>query len=213
MPHDQPVIAVEAADGHCFELIHVAPEKPAASLMFMPGMGLSARQYIPLAQALGEHGIEVFIHEWRGLGSSSLRADRAIDWGYRELLELDLTAALGRTLERACDSRLLLGGHSLGSQFAALLAATRHSDCAGLVVIAGGSPYWRCYRGARALLLRTVFTALPLVARAVGHFPGRQMGFAGREARGVMADWAFTGRTGSYNVDSIDQDLEAAMAE
>ena len=212
MPHDQPVIAVEAADGHRYELIHLRPAEATASLLFLPGMGLSARQYIPFAQSLGERGIEVFIHEWRGLGSSSLRAGRDVNWGYRELLEFDLAAALDQTLRHAHDTRLMLGGHSLGSQFGALLAATRYPDCAGLVVVAGGAPYWRCFRGSRAVLLRSVFTMLPLIARAVGHFPGRQLGFAGREARNVMIDWAETGRRGSYNLDSIAADLEAAMA-
>lgn len=212
MPHDQPVVAVEAADGHRFELIHVRAAVPAASLLFLPGMGLTARQYIDLAQVLAGHGIEVFLHEWRGLGSSSLRAERSVNWGYRELLQLDLAAALEQISTRTREGRLILGGHSLGSQFAALLGATAPERCAGLVVVAGGSPYWRCFRGWRALLLWTAFVTLPLVGHAVGHYPGRRLGFAGREARGVMSDWALTGRRGSYNLGAIDHDLESAMA-
>lgn len=212
MPHDQPTIAVEAEDGHRFELIHVAAAAPIASLLFLPGMGLSARQYIKLASALTEHGIEVFIHEWRGLGSSNLRAARGVNWGYRELLEIDLVATIDQAVKKARHPRLILGGHSLGSQFAALLGAIAPDRCAGLVVVAGGSPYWRCFRGWRALLLWAAFFSLPLVGRAVGYYPGRRLGFAGREARDVMADWAFTGRYGSYNLGSIDRDLESSMA-
>lgn len=212
MPHDQPIIAVEAADGHRFELIHVPAAAPAASLLFLPGMGLTARQYIALAHALAQHHIEVFIHEWRGLGSSSRRASRQSDWSYRDLLQTDLTAALEQARKRARHARLILGGHSLGSQFAALLGAAAPEHCAGVVVVAGGSPYWRCFSGWRALLLRAAFFGMPLVARLAGHYPGRRLGFAGREARGVISDWALTGRRGGYNLSSIDHDLEAALS-
>ena len=35
---------------------------------------------------LAAQGIAVFVHEWRGNGSSTQRAGRRQDWGYRELL-------------------------------------------------------------------------------------------------------------------------------
>src|SRR3546814_2801488 len=71
-----------------------------------------------LADALAARGVAVFVHEWRGNGSSALRPDRDHDWGYRELLTADLPAS-----ERAIDGLLpdlprVIGGHSLGGQLA-----------------------------------------------------------------------------------------------
>lgn len=204
MPHDQPVIPVTASDGHRFDLIHVPADDARAALLFIPGMGLSARQYIALGLALAERGIESWIHEWRGLGSSSLRAGRSVDWGYRELLDLDLRAAMDAVESVAGSKPLLIGGHSLGSQFALMLAGRRQRSPDALVLVAGGSPHWRLYPLKHRSLLLPVFIGLPLLGTLFGHYPGRQVGFAGREARGVMRDWTWTGRHGHYGLPNLD---------
>ena len=213
MPHDQPVVEVEATDGHRFELIHVRADRPRQAWLFFPGMGMTARQYIDFARVLADEESEVFIHEWRGLGSSSLRAGRDCDWGYRELLEHDLLAVLDQVLETSNASTLYLAGHSLGSQFACMLAALRPDQVSGIVLIAGGAPRWQSFPLLKGLPLYLGFWAMPAIARVVGHYPGRQLGFAGREARRVMADWSRSGRTGRYAFPDVDHDLEAAMAE
>ena len=213
MPHDQPVLPIESSDGHRFDLIHVPASEPVATLLFIPGMGLSARQYIPLGQALAEHGIETFIHEWRGIGSSSLRASRAVDWGYRELLDVDLAAAMDAVEAIAGSKSLVIGGHSLGSQFALMLAGRRERKPEGVVLVAGGSPNWTLYPLIHRSVLLPVFFALPLLGSIFGHYPGRQVGFAGREARSVMKDWTWTGRHGHYDLPSLDPNPSPGMAK
>ena len=212
MPHQQPVVAVAAADDHRFDLIHVPAPQARHSLLFLPGMGLSARQYIAFGQALARRGIETYIHEWRGIGSSSLRASRAVDWGYRELLA-DLQAALGALEAQAVRPRLLIGGHSLGSQLACLLAAMRPNADSGLLIVAGGAPYWRAFSGWMRWALPGVFFAMPAISSAIGYYPGRRLGFAGREARGVIRDWTASGRRGVYAPAGLAGDLEAGLAE
>jgi len=213
MPHTQPTLAITVADDHSFELIHVPTDATRTSLLFIPGMGLSARQYIPLGLALAERGIEVFIHEWRGIGSSSLRASRAVDWGYRELLDVDLEAAMDAVESRAGSKSLLIGGHSLGSQFSLMLAGRRERKPDALVLVAGGSPHWTLYPLIHRSVLLPVFFALPLLGSLFGHYPGRQVGFAGREARGVMKDWTWTGRHGHYGLPRLDPSPSPGMAE
>ena len=210
MPHDQPIVDVETEDGHRFELIDVARPDPARAMLLLPGMGISARHYIAFAQCLAERGTRVFIHEWRGNGSSSLRAGRGRDWGYRELIETDLEAARRAAAECAA-SPLWLGGHSLGSQLACLAAARRPESAAGLVLIAGGAPFASVFNWRMRLLLAVVYRAFPMLSGLVGHFPGKRMGFAGTEAHRVMADWAHTGRTGRYDLDTLDFKAEAAL--
>ncbi|NBB92111.1 MAG: alpha/beta fold hydrolase [Gammaproteobacteria bacterium] len=209
MPHDQPVISVESRDGHDFELIHVAAERPAHSMLFLPGMGLSARLSIRFARALAERGTSVFIHEWRGNGSSSVRASRRTNWGYRELLD-DIEAARQAVAQRATDG-YLIGGHSLGSQFACLSAAVDSRDCRGLVILAGGSPYWRVFPLPMKSVMITVMFAFPALGSLIGYYPGKRVGFAGNEARDVMADWARSARSGRYEPAGIDFDLEARL--
>lgn len=209
MPHDQPVIPVASEDGHRFELIHVAAARPRHTVLFLPGMGLSARLFIPFARALAERGIEVFIHEWRGNGSSNRRASGRVDWGYRELLG-DIAAAR-RTLAERHRGGHFLGGHSLGSQFACLSAALDDTGVNGLLIVAGGSPYWRVFPLPMKVLMAAIMFAFPALGHLFGYYPGKRIGFAGNEARGVMADWARSARSGVYRPAGVDVDPEQRL--
>ena len=206
------VLPVVSSDGARAELMLVAPEsavEPAAVLLWLPAMGVPARHYLPLADALTRLGVATAIHEWRGIGSSDRRAGRQSSWGYRELLEHDLDASLALARTQWSDVPMLVGGHSLGGQLAALLAAMHPQAFAGLVLVASGAPFWRAF--ARGRLIRIAYGLAPLLATMRGHLPGRRLGFAGNEARGVIADWARTGRTGRYAAAGLDVDLEQLL--
>jgi len=89
------VLPVTSPDGARAELLLQRPAGDARSLVFwLPALGVAAKHYLPLAQSLAGAGIAVAIHEWRGIGSSDKRASRQVDWGYRELLEDDVPAAV-----------------------------------------------------------------------------------------------------------------------
>src|SRR6187402_450669 len=86
-------IPLRSNDGHAWSLLARIPDRPRASLLWLPAMGVAARHYLPFAEALAARGVAMFVHEWRGNGSSTLRAVRVQDWGYRELLTTDLPAS------------------------------------------------------------------------------------------------------------------------
>lgn len=203
-------LRVRAADGAEADLHLVMPSGVVDRwLYWLPALGVAARNYVPFAQALAALGIGVALHEWRGAGSSNRRAGRRVDWGYRELLQADLPAGVDALRAKAGDARIMVGGHSLGGQLAMLLAGLHPGRFERLLLIASGSPWWRCFD--RPRLVQAACLAVPLIARVVGSFPGRRLGFGGNEARGVMTDWARSGRTGRYEVDGMDQDFEALM--
>ena len=83
-----------ATDGHRWTLLAHEPARPRARLLWLPALGVAARHYLPLAEALATHGVATHLHEWRGNGSSTLRPSRTQDWGYRERLALDLPASV-----------------------------------------------------------------------------------------------------------------------
>ena len=217
---DQPVIAailerppreairLHMADGAFADLVLYRPDGDEfATLLWVPALGVGARHYEPLAVALAAQGIAVAVHEWRGIGSSDRRAGRRSNWGYRELLTDDLPASLNALRVAMPSAPLYVGGHSLGGQMATLLAASTSHPLAGLVLVGSGSPYWRCFKPWVGLAL----VAAPMLANLVGWLPGRRVGFGGNEARGVIGDWARTGRTGRYAGRGIEIDLEAAL--
>ena len=205
------VIPVTAADGAGYELLAMPPAGGWQQLLYwIPAMGIPARHYLPLAQALADRGIAVVLHEWRGIGSSDRRAGRNCDWGYRQLLQDDLPA--GMAAVRRCWPRAhcWLGGHSLGGQLCLLYASLHPHDFAGWVLVASGAPYWRRFR--HGWLIAAAYALAPALAGLVGHLPGRRIGFGGNEARGVIADWARSGRSGRYSVAGMAQDFERQLA-
>ncbi|UJJ57871.1 MULTISPECIES: alpha/beta fold hydrolase [Rhodanobacter] len=205
------VVPVTAADGARYEWLAVLPAGSWRHLLYwIPAMGIPARHYLPLAQALAARGIAVVLHEWRGIGSSDRRAGRGSNWGYRQLLQDDLPAGLAAVRRRWPQASCLLGGHSLGGQLGLLYASLHPGDFTGLLLVASGSPYWRCFR--RGWLIGVAYVLAPLLARLVGYLPGRRIGFGGNEARGVISDWARSGRTGRYAAAGMAQDFERRLA-
>jgi predicted alpha/beta hydrolase len=208
-------LPVDADDGHRWNVLAHIPEQPVASLLWLPALGVAARHYLPLAESLAARGIAVFLHEWRGHGSSSLRASRKCDWGYAELLEADLPAseaALSAALPAGLPT--IIGGHSLGGQLASCrIAMTPAQHDRQLWLVGSGAPYWRAFPPPTRWYLPLAYRFLPWLADLNGVLPGRRIGFGGREARGVIGDWSRTALSGRYAARGIDTNLEAALAE
>lgn len=207
------LLDVIGSDGHQWQLQAVVPANPRVCVLWLPALGVAARHYLPLAQALAARGAAVFLHEWRGHGSSNLRAAHDCDWGYRELLEVDLPASeaalancLPVTLVRA------LGGHSLGGQMASCRVALHPEVAREVWLVGSGAPWWRAFRFPARWWLVIACRFLPWLARINGRLPGRRIGFGGREASGLIADWAATARNGRYAAGGLDIDVEAALA-
>ncbi len=205
-------LTVQAGAGHYWRLTGHWPEQPRAALLWLPAMGVAARHYQPFALALAERGVGVVVHEWRGNGSSSLRASRQQNWGLRELLSLDLPASRAAVAPLAGSSPLLIGGHSLGGQLACLHAGLAGQGLSGLWLVAAGTPYWRGYAAPRRWLLPMVYPGFSVLAKLCGALPGHRLGFGGTEARGLIRDWSRVGRTGRYRADGLPDILEAALA-
>ncbi|TNJ34728.1 alpha/beta hydrolase family protein [Arenimonas terrae] len=199
-------LPVAAADGHRFRLRRHG--LGARGLFWIPALGVPAQKYDPLSDALAGAGFTTVVHEWRGMGSSSLRAARSRDWGYTELLRHDLAAAITALDPQV---RWAVGGHSLGGQFAAMLAAERAMDWDGLVLAATGLPLAATFPGRQRLGVQLFARVLPALTAVAGYYPGHRLGFAGREAGQVMRDWADTVRSGHYRAYGGALPLDAAM--
>lgn len=213
-PPPPETLAVATVDGHRFDAtLTAAGDSAAPLLVFLPALGTPARFYGRFAQAMAEAGVSVCVPDWRGIGSSSIRAARHQDFSYRHKVEVDVPALLAELHRRQPGTTPWIGGHSLGGQLAALVAAAHRKSVAGYVGIASGTVYIRCY----PLRLRAGILALGALVTAsrplVGHFPGRRLGFGGREASGVMRDWLHTARSGRYELSGSVVDYEALLRE
>ncbi|MBC7278530.1 alpha/beta fold hydrolase [Nocardioides sp.] len=202
--------AIERAEGTSFTLTVARAAGPEApTLLVVPAMGMSAGYYDKLIVAFAEAGINAGRMEQRGHEEVGGRvAGWAYDFGYADLVD-DIAAAvdrLGELIPASVGATYVLG-HSLGGQAASAYAALHPDRVAGLVYVASQTPYWRNY-GPGFLLASQ---AMGLVGRVVGHFPGKQLKFAGREARTLMKEWARYARTGRLRFGRPAHDVTPAM--
>ena len=210
-PFKATALQVTSIDGHSFELLACLPAQPRACLLWLPALGVAARHYQAFAEALAANNIAVCLHEWRGNGSSNLRPDRKHDWGYRELLQLDLPAAETAVHVALPGLPFRLGGHSLGGQLSCCYAGLRDAELDALWLVASGTPWWRSFPPPRGWLLPLAYRFLPWRAQRNGTLPGRRVGFGGTEARGLIRDWARVGLSNHYAAQGMPNDLEAGM--
>ncbi|MEU5908168.1 alpha/beta fold hydrolase [Micromonospora sp. NPDC047467] len=190
--------------------IYPEPDGPegAPVVVIWPAMGVRARYYRPFAAELRAAGLAVVVADLRGTGTSTPAPSRADRYGYTELAG-DVGAVLAALKPRLDGRTRLLLGHSLGGQAALLHLALDGGDAVdGLALIAVGIPYWRSYPGPRGFGVLPYTQGIAATAALLGVWPG--WGFGGRQARGVIRDWAHTARTGRFpRLDGTD--TEAAV--
>jgi predicted alpha/beta hydrolase len=191
--------------------LQVYPEPaPGAPLVVVwPAMGVPARYYRPLAAQLHAAGLAVIVADLRGTGASTPKPSRSSRYGYG-----DLAGDVGAVLASLkTDGRtVLLLGHSLGGQACALHLALAGSSTQthvdGLVLVAVGLPYFRAYNRKRARGVLVMTQGINAASAVLRVWPG--WGFGGRQARGVIRDWAYTARHGRFpRVGGVD--VEAAL--
>jgi predicted alpha/beta hydrolase len=205
-------IVTEAADGHRWNLQLYPAVDAVAGLLWIPALGVPARKYQRMAQDLASRGVTVAVHEWRGNDTSSLRPSRDCDWGYRQLLMLDIPASLVQARQSTAETHWVIGGHSLGGQLAALHLALFPSTARGLVLAASGVPDQRTFTGTRRLAISLFACIVPTLTRVFGYFPGDRLQWAGREAATLMRQWSGTVRSGRYEELDLPASAEAALA-
>lgn len=207
-------VAVTCPDGVTSELrVFAGPDPQAAVVVIFPAMGVEARFYDRFAATLADVGLNVAVAELRGLGSSSVRASRAVDFGYWTLLSQDLPAHLAAAKAEFPGRPAYYLGHSLGGQLGTLYLGLQPEKVDGFIVIATGSIHWRGWSGLAGLGVLSFTLLSRAVAELVGHYPGEVMRFGGREARSVIRDWSYASVTGHFRPAGGPQDLEAKLAE
>ena len=187
-------------------------DESAPVVVCLPAMGVAASFYRPLAEALVGQGLHAFTCDHRGVGKSSVRASRRVSFGYGDMLEKDLPRAVAAARAALPGRPVYLLGHSLGGQLAALYAGAGADRVDGTILVAAGSVYFRSYRFPDSLKVLGVTQLARGLSSALGYWPGDKLGFAGREARGVIRDWSHQARTGRYEFKLGGAEAESLLA-
>ncbi|RRJ84330.1 alpha/beta fold hydrolase [Aestuariirhabdus litorea] len=206
-------IPVTTADGVGNRLRLFRSDAPPATpvVLCMPAMGVKADYYQPLANAFRQAGLHAATADLRGVGASSVRASRQVNFGYEEMLEQEWPALIECLREQLPESPVYLLGHSLGGQINTLYLAENAREVKGMILVAASNIHYRGYGRPLPMLLAS--QCLNLITQLMGYLPGHRLGFGGREARQLIREWAHCARTGRYHLKKRGKLLEERLAE
>ena len=208
-------VGIEGKDGVTSRIKVFADDFSPVSpvLICMPAMGVPAKFYDPLAVPVVKEGWRLVTADLRGNGLSSVRASREVSFGYHEMVTFDWPAVVEKVKALFPGAPVYLLGHSLGGQLSALYLAANPEACTGLILVATPSVYYKGWDFPLNLGILAGTQLACAIARILGYFPGKRIGFGGTEARGVIRDWAHTGRTGRYELAGSAVDFERLLGE
>lgn len=179
-------------------------------VLCLPALGVRASYYKPLCIAFAQNGLHSATIDWRGNGDSNIRPSYDVNFGYHELIE-DTVKAIFQIEKAFPQSNKIIVGHSLGGQIASLLMARHPLLIKQLFLVASCNVYYKGF-GRQSKKIKRAARIIPTIATFFGHFPGKYVGFGGREARGVMEDWSANAKTGLYEPKNSDFNYEKAMS-
>lgn len=189
------------AEGTTFSRFSVAARPTPGSVgdrqipvvVLAPAMGMPASYYDRFLEAIGESGLHAVSYEQRGHEAGGQPAGWRRNFGYAELIE-DLVQVIDSARADRPGSPVIVLGHSLGGQVAVAAIGEHPGLYDGLALVASATPHWKHW-SPRVLLASVLF---PVIAYAMGHFPGDRLKFAGREARTVITEWSKLALTGRF---------------
>lgn len=206
-------VGVTTPDGASFVVRMLPHGDPAAPVvLILPAMILKARFYLPLAKALHAAGLSVATVDLRAQGESTPALREAPNFGYRELVEVDLPAVVEAVTRRFPQAPLHLFGHSLGGQVALLFTAAHPEPVAGITVVGTGTVYWKAFGPRRWFEALWKIQWIGLVAAVRGWWPGGVL-IPGPMAGRVMTDWARHSRTSRYRPHGSTLDYDRLLRE
>ena len=202
---------VPSADGVTLTVEEWGTPGPAASVVFLPALGVPVAYYRALFTAWAAAGRHVVGVELRGMPQSPVADLRRDTFGYAHLVREDLPAVFTDPAVAGAE-RVVLAGHSLGGQLALLsgAAGTVRPDAVVTLGTGTSSPYARRGRLARAQRAAGVHF-VGAVTCSLGYWPGHRLGFAGRQPRTLMNDWGYEAKHGRYRLRGDRTDYETAL--
>lgn len=200
-------------DLYCFD----ASPRQAPALLLVPALGVAARHYLAFGEALAGLGMHAAVMDLRGVGSSSVRARRGVDWGYLDLVDVELNTLYRLARERWPDSPLHWVGHSLGGQLC-LLHQARHPEqrIESVVLAATGTPWVATFDRPMRWLVHALALLAAFSSARLGVFRGDWLRFGGAQGARLMRQWSRfcrSGRLGRLGAERWDADAALAVVD
>ena len=190
-------------------------------VVIFPGMGMEARYYRPIAEALTEAGFPTTVGELRGQGESPHVASRSNQWGYHHVAAEDYPATISNAKqELGLDQNhpVILLTHSMGGQVGTLFMARPEASALnviGMLGVGAGNPWHKAFPLRDQFKFGIGIQLIWLVSQVLGYWPGDKIsigGTWGRHPRTYINEWARMNRSGKRGkLAGADIDYDAAM--
>lgn len=165
-----------------------AEASSSATVVINPATGVHARYYHRYAAYLAANGFSVLTYDYRGIGLSRPEILKGSTFTWRQWGERDFDAALRHALQEDETGRLLVVGHSIGGFLPGYSPAV--GRISAMLSVGGQYGYWGDYLPARRLpLFLKWHVAMPAITLALGHFPGKRLGWLEDLPKGVAYGW------------------------
>lgn len=162
------VFYYKALDGKKLAYRVLSPEKPKAVLIFVHGIVVYGKYYLPFAQELSNYGIKVYLLDLRGHGNSEGKRGDVPD---PMTLVYDLGIFYQLVLKENPLIPVYLGGHSMGAGLTLKYVKELTLYPSGLILIAGGLPIERISSRSESLLKqKTISKVFRFLAPIFPHF-------------------------------------------
>ena len=192
--------------------LFASPIDTKRAILILPAMGLRASYYKTFASELSLSAYHVFSLDWRGQGKSNIRPSRQVKHGYQTLIE-DIGEVIDLMEKKFPYSQKFILGHSLGGQLGSLFASRYQGKIAGLILISASTVYYKGWQGLKRWQLWMGVNFFYPLSKLFGYFPGHKIGFGGKESMGVMRDWTYNGKKGTYKLHEDNFPYEEAMSK
>ena len=180
-------------------------------IICLPAMGVTASYYKNLAKIFCSKGFHVITADQRGNGKSSMRASKKINFGYNEIISIDIPELITKIKEQYPEKEIYILGHSLGGQLAVLAMSINENLANGIILIASCSGFYKGWNFPSNIKNYSASRLIYLISKVIGYFPGHKLGFAGREGKSIIFDWAQQIKTGNYVLCNSQLDYETMI--
>ncbi|MFN4208908.1 MAG: alpha/beta fold hydrolase [Agrobacterium albertimagni] len=165
-----------------------AEPTPTTTVIINPATGVHARYYHRYAAYLAANGFAVLTYDYRGIGLSRPESLDGSTFTWRQWGEKDFDAALRHALDQDRSGRVLVVGHSIGGFLPGYSSAV--GRVSAMLSVGGQYGYWGDYTPTRRLQLFLKWhVAMPAITFALGHFPGKRLGWLEDLPQGVAYGW------------------------
>lgn len=177
------------------------------ALLLVPAMGVAATYYGPLVEELEHRGCAVTFVDCDISSTATGSAGRG---GYAELVEDRIRSRFRAAEASVPTGRVVVLGHSLGGQLGLVFAGGFEPE-APVILIGSGSAFFGGFAAPRKWVYLIASQAIAGLAMLLGSWPGERLGFAGRQTKHTMRDWARNVRTGRYRSRGASFDYGIAL--